>query len=70
MAPFLREVSVWMLLGGITAGGVWLVQQNRALTGQNRQLAREAVEPRAGLFVPEYPVTRMPPGPASLACLQ
>ncbi len=69
MAPFLREVSVWMLLGGITAGGVYLVQQNRALTGQNRRLAREVVEPRAGLFVPEYPVTTIDQAPVTLGAV-
>ncbi len=54
MIRYLKEVAVYVVLGGIAAGGVYVARQNRALAEQNRVLARRAVEPRAGLFVPAY----------------
>jgi len=52
MARYLKEVVVYVVLGVITAGATYLVRQNRALAEQNRLLARRAVDPRAGLYVP------------------
>jgi peroxiredoxin len=52
MTRYLRGLAVYVGLGVITAAGVHLVRQNRALAEQNRVLTRRAVEPRAGLYVP------------------
>ena len=54
MRHYFKELAIWTLLGGITAGGVYLVQRNQALADENRVLARRVVEPRVGLFVPAY----------------
>jgi peroxiredoxin len=52
MGRYLKETVVLALIGVVTAGSVYLVSQNRALSDQNRLLARQAVEPRAGLYAP------------------
>jgi peroxiredoxin len=69
MRHYLKELAIWTLLGGITAGGVYLVQQNQALAHENRVLARRAVEPRAGLFVPAYAAATLDGQPVALGAL-
>jgi len=69
MKSVLRETAVWVLLGAITASWVYLVQQNRALEDRNRMLARRAIEPHAGLFVPSYPVTTLTGIPVTLGAV-
>ncbi len=69
MRRYLKELAIWLLLGGLTAGGVYLVQQNQALADQNRALARRAVEPHAGLFVPAYPAATLDGAPVTLGAL-
>jgi thiol-disulfide isomerase/thioredoxin len=59
MKSFLREMGIFLVLGVVTAGGVYLVRQNRTLTEQNELLARRAVEPRPGLFVPALEATTL-----------
>lgn len=59
MKSFLREMGIFLVLGVVTAGGVYLVRQNRTLTEQNELLARRAVEPRPGLFVPALEVATL-----------
>jgi peroxiredoxin len=59
MKSFLREMGIFLVLGVVTAGGVYLVRQNRSLTEQNELLARRAVEPRPGLFVPALEVATL-----------
>ena len=69
MKRYLKEIGVYVLLGGLTAGGVQLVRANRALAEQNRVLARRAVEPHAGLFVPAYPARTLDGAPVTLGAL-
>lgn len=69
MRRVLKELVVWVLLGGVTAGGVYLVQQNQALAEQNRLLSRRAVEPHAGLFVPAFPAATLDGAPVTLGKL-
>ncbi len=42
MKSFLREMGIFLVLGVVTAGAVYLVRQNRTLTEQNELLARRA----------------------------
>lgn len=69
MRRVLRELAVWVILGCVTAGGVYLVQQNQALANQNRVLARRAIEPHAGLFVPAYQAATLDGTPVTLGKL-
>lgn len=69
MRRVLKELAVWVLLGGVTAAGVYLVQQNQALADQNRVLARRAIEPHAGLFVPMYEAATLDNVPVTLGAL-
>jgi len=69
MRRVLHELLVWVLLGGVTAGGVYLIQQNQALADQNRLLIRRAVEPHAGLFVPTYEAATLDRVPVTLGAL-
>ena len=59
MTRYFREIGVYVLLGGITAGGVQLIRQNRALAHANRVLLQRATQPHAGLFVPTYAATTL-----------
>jgi peroxiredoxin len=52
MMRYVRELLVFASIGIAAAAGTYLVRQNRTLAEQNRLLARRAVEPRPGLFVP------------------
>jgi peroxiredoxin len=52
MVRYSRELVVLAAIGVVVAAGTYLVRQNRTLADQNRLLARRAVEPRPGLFVP------------------
>ncbi|HYT82687.1 MAG TPA: redoxin domain-containing protein [Gemmatimonadales bacterium] len=52
MTGYLRGLAVYGALGVVTVAGVYVVRENRALAEENRLLARRAVEPRPGLYVP------------------
>ena len=52
MARGLRELPVYFAIAVVVAGGVYLVRENRALRGENRELLRRTVEPRPGFYVP------------------
>jgi peroxiredoxin len=52
MARYLKELPVYLVIAVVVAGGVYLVRENHALRGENRELLRRAVEPRPGLYVP------------------
>lgn len=55
----LRELGVYLVLGAITASTVYLIRASRALAEQNRLLARRAVDPRPGLYVPSLDATTL-----------
>ena len=69
MKRYLREIGVYVLLGGITAGGIQLVRQNRALAHANRVLLDRATQPHAGLFVASYPAATLDGKPVTLGAL-
>jgi len=52
MARYLKELPVYLVIAALVAGGVYLVRENRALRGENRELLRRTVEPRPGFYVP------------------
>ena len=69
MKRYLRAIGVYVVLGGVTAGGVQLVRQNRALTHANRVLLQRATQPHAGLFVPSYPAVTLDGTPVTLGAV-
>lgn len=68
MTRQLKEVATWALLGGMTVGGIHLVQRNHTLAQQNQALIR-VIEPHAGRYVPPYPVTTLSGAPVTLGAL-
>ncbi|MGD2135757.1 MAG: TlpA disulfide reductase family protein [Gemmatimonadales bacterium] len=69
MIRYLREIAMLVVIGIVTVGAVYLIRQNRTLAEQNRLLARQAVDPRAGLFVPTLGATTLDGEPAVLGQL-
>lgn len=70
MGTRLKELIVYVVLGAITAAGVHVVRQNRTLAEENRLLARRAVDPRPGLYVPALDATTLDGTPVTLGQLR
>ena len=66
MMRYLRELVVLGSIGVVVAAGAYLVRQNRTLADENRLLARRAVEPRPGLYVPALQASTLDGDPVVL----